>query len=1016
MTTLVSNPSGRKSTKDKKTIPNKNVPSTTIISNNVTETINSQTEEFRSKNDKFQPTAEQMRIASLMSDKKDENDLKPKIDQIVELTGASRDDAAVALYDCDNDMAKAVEMILDGDSLDSEWQSTGKKKKTKQQEKIPLTTETLTNGNKKADKPMRTHLKNNSGSNSNTQGNATKGPRGGSSNSANKVPRKKEARPNESKIESTEENDIFAKAAPVAPDSARRGARRGGPGGTRGSRGAPRGAKAGPAAGRVAGSRIFTNSRGMPSDGFPNSIETWTNSTAEQANKNDDLNTMKVGNWSDIAGNNEDWSEEDWTAPMETKVFTPSTKTIPEKDETIDQNKSINHNNSQLPFIQPNKNEENAPPTMSAILSGNLKRQSANAGQALLQQIQQSSAPQNSNLNQYSLSQYSKQATESIKSLVGLSSNNIISNDLIPSNEHSLDNNLPQVSKTQTQVPNQHNRRPNVPNSQRASKIPESAVEMPSSDPISNLSVHFGSLEFGSNSFSIGSNDTTNLFDTVGANTNVKPDGKNISLLSSNTDSNNSSNANFRSANTNANQANKSMLQGTVLPHQSLNDTILSGDHRNDKSLNANSYSASKQQMDRKNDYISNVAYKASYGTNNENAYSSAYPASLPSNLYYSNTNQMTAFGNAGPGSQSLMANHGYNSTYNASVNMANSQNVSKIRDIDNNVQQQVSVSSVSSTSKPYDASTTVGSSLSLMSNSTVTTNVLKNTLSASKGVHNVPPGVQPAQVLSAPYILGNTAGMPMYPYATYDGQFPTMPRDHGYPYPAAEVKYSRGSESDMLPVSSQAAGAVQTATQAHNQPYPVNTYPPGYGFYFGVNFAHQGLYNQHMYPVPQAQTSASAGTAFAKANTAASYGSHSYNSGYDSLGANVQSQDYVNKTYQQPLQQHKQMSGTNSGDLAGNNTQSMYGKSHSQINKSYDKQTFQQSTPFNMSNSAQPANLSSGYGAPYQMLPQQTMHHSLTSAEQTQQPPGVNNQRSLPQTHKSSASNNSSYSKFGWN
>lgn len=68
------------------------------------------------------------------------------------------------------------------------------------------------------------------------------------------------------------------------------------------------------------------------------------------------------------------------------------------------------------------------------------------------------------------------------------------------------------------------------------------------------------------------------------------------------------------------------------------------------------------------------------------------------------------------------------------------------------------------------------------------------------------------------------------------------------------------------------------------------------------------------------------------------------------------------------------------------------------------------------MSNSAQPANLSSGYGAPYQMLPQQTMHHSLTSAEQTQQPPGVNNQRSLPQTHKSSASNNSSYSKFGWN
>ena len=142
-----------------------------------------------------------------------------------------------------------------------------------------------------------------------------------------------------------------------------------------------------------------------------------------------------------------------------------------------------------------------------------------------------------------------------------------------------------------------------------------------------------------------------------------------------------------------------------------------------------------------------------------------------------------------------------------------------------------------------------------------------------------------------------------------------------------------------MLPVSSQAAGAVQTATQAHNQPY-MNTYPPGYGFYFtGVNFAaaHQGLYNaaQHpaLYPV-QAQTTASASSGFAKANTAANYGSHSYNSGYDSLGAVAQTQEYVNKNYPQQLQQHKQMGGSNSGDLTGNNQQSMYGKSHQQMNK----------------------------------------------------------------------------------
>ena len=142
-----------------------------------------------------------------------------------------------------------------------------------------------------------------------------------------------------------------------------------------------------------------------------------------------------------------------------------------------------------------------------------------------------------------------------------------------------------------------------------------------------------------------------------------------------------------------------------------------------------------------------------------------------------------------------------------------------------------------------------------------------------------------------------------------------------------------------MLPVSSQqAAGAVQTATQAHNQPY-MNTYPPGYGFYFAnVNFAHQGLYSaaQHpaLYPVQAQAQTASAGSAFAKANTAANYGSHSYNSGYDSLGAVAQTQDYVNKSYPQQLQQHKQMGGTNAGDLTGNSQQSMYGKSHSQMSK----------------------------------------------------------------------------------
>lgn len=83
-------------------------------------------------------------------------------------------------------------------------------------------------------------------------------------------------------------------------------------------------------------SALSSSNSNQASSGFPNSIDTWTNSTAEAAAKpsnNDQVgigvgNTLRVGQWSDVA-TNEDWSEEDWEAKvMETKVFTPSSKAV----------------------------------------------------------------------------------------------------------------------------------------------------------------------------------------------------------------------------------------------------------------------------------------------------------------------------------------------------------------------------------------------------------------------------------------------------------------------------------------------------------------------------------------------------------------------------------------------------------------------------------------------------------------------------------------------------------------
>ena len=146
------------------------------------------------------------------------------------------------------------------------------------------------------------------------------------------------------------------------------------------------------------------------------------------------------------------------------------------------------------------------------------------------------------------------------------------------------------------------------------------------------------------------------------------------------------------------------------------------------------------------------------------------------------------------------------------------------------------------------------------------------------------------------------------------------------------DVKYGRGNDSDVMPVSS----SQTVSSQTHNQTF-VNTFPPGYGFYLapGMNMIPaQSIYPPAgpLYPVAQPQNTGSAGSAFAKGST--SYGSHSYNTGYDSISGVAQTQDYVKQSYPQSVQQHnKGISGSNASDLTSSNT-SIYGKTHSNMNK----------------------------------------------------------------------------------
>ncbi|TGZ63996.1 hypothetical protein CRM22_006602 [Opisthorchis felineus] len=74
-------------------------------------------------------TAEQLNIAKILSKPGDEVDLRKYVVQLQELTACTEDQAVTALYDCENNLERAVELLLDKLRFgnDEEWYTTGKK-------------------------------------------------------------------------------------------------------------------------------------------------------------------------------------------------------------------------------------------------------------------------------------------------------------------------------------------------------------------------------------------------------------------------------------------------------------------------------------------------------------------------------------------------------------------------------------------------------------------------------------------------------------------------------------------------------------------------------------------------------------------------------------------------------------------------------------------------------------------------------------------------------------------------
>ncbi|XP_033020430.1 ubiquitin-associated protein 2 isoform X2 [Lacerta agilis] len=221
-----------------------------------------------------QATAEQIRLAQMIYDKNDA-DFEDKVKQLMEVTGKNQDDCIVALHDCNGDVNRAINILLEGNSDTTSWETVGGKKKSLGKE----SSENKENREKRGDREV-----------SRGRGSSSRRGRGGS--------RGREFR--------VEENGVENSQGERPSDRGKR------------SRGRGFGRGRGRGAGRFSAQGMGTfnpadYTESSATDGF-GTKESWESGQ----NEGDD----GTGTWKNTI---EEWTAEDWNEDLsETKVFTAS--------------------------------------------------------------------------------------------------------------------------------------------------------------------------------------------------------------------------------------------------------------------------------------------------------------------------------------------------------------------------------------------------------------------------------------------------------------------------------------------------------------------------------------------------------------------------------------------------------------------------------------------------------------------------------------------------------------------
>ncbi|XP_073674866.1 ubiquitin-associated protein 2b isoform X2 [Garra rufa] len=211
-----------------------------------------------------QATAEQMRLAQVIYDKNDA-DFEGKVQQLMEVAGKNQDECMVALHDCNGDVNRAINFLLEEVTVKDSWETVGKKKSVGKEGTAPESKE------KRGEREGR------------GRGGPNRRGRGASHNQEGR----------------SEENGFDSAPGERGGDRGRRGRGRG-----VGSRGR----------GRGAGMSRFSQGMGTfnPAD----------YSGPAEAGEAGNETTEGAGAWKDSM---EDWAAEDWNEDLsETKVFTAS--------------------------------------------------------------------------------------------------------------------------------------------------------------------------------------------------------------------------------------------------------------------------------------------------------------------------------------------------------------------------------------------------------------------------------------------------------------------------------------------------------------------------------------------------------------------------------------------------------------------------------------------------------------------------------------------------------------------